>query len=130
MLPSSQHRAQTSPVAALTALFVVCAALSGYATVLDRSLPTADRDLAPATLENVESTLADDTGTVNLSRISSAPAACPDGYSCRIVVAVDDERRVVGPDAPAGADSESTRVSVRIEPGRVGFGTLRVEVWQ
>ncbi|ELZ91814.1 hypothetical protein C440_15919 [Haloferax mucosum ATCC BAA-1512] len=130
MSPSSSCRAQTSPVAALTALFVVCAALSCYATVLDRSLPTTDRDLAPATLDNVESALADDTGTVNLSRLSAAPAACPDGYSCRVVVAVDDERRVVGPDAPTDADSDSTRVSVRIEPGRVGFGTLRVEVWR
>ncbi|WP_455737515.1 DUF7285 family protein, partial [Haloferax volcanii] len=24
----------------------------------------------------------------------------------------------------------STRVTVRAEPGRVGFGTLRVEVWR
>ncbi|MCO8268913.1 hypothetical protein NKF06_20650 [Haloferax sp. AB510] len=131
---SSRRRAQTSPVAALTALFVVCAAISGYATVLDDSLPTTDRDLAPATLSNVESTLADDSGVVAVSRLSDALDACPDGFSCRIVVAVDGDRRAVGPDSPtdadADADADSTRVSVRVEPGRVGFGTLRVEVWR
>ncbi|POG57296.1 DUF7285 family protein [Haloferax marisrubri] len=132
MSPSSRRRAQTSPVAALTALFVVCAAISGYATVLDDSLPTADRDLAPATLSNVESALADDSGVVVSSRLSDALDACPDGFSCRVVVAVDGDRRAVGPDSPtdADADADSTRVSVRVEPGRVGFGTLRVEVWR
>jgi hypothetical protein len=130
MSPSSRRRAQTSPIAALTALVVVCAALSGYATALDRTHPTTDRDLAPATLDSVESTLADDTGVVDLSRLSTARAACPDGYTCRVVVAVGDVRRVVGPDAPTGADGTSTRVSVRTAPGTVGVGTLRVEVWR
>ncbi|WP_411965624.1 hypothetical protein [Haloferax sp. YSMS24] len=129
MSPSSPRRAQTSPLAALTALVVVCAALSGYATVLDKSRPTADRALAPATLDNVESFLADDTGVVDSDRLSTAHSACPDGYTCRIVVAADDERRVVGPDAPTDADSDSTRVSVRVAPGVVKFGTLRVAVW-
>ncbi|WP_049918243.1 DUF7285 family protein [Haloferax denitrificans] len=130
MSPSSRRRAQTSPVAALTALVVVCAAISCYATVLDDSLPTADRDLAPATLSNVESALADDSGVVVLSRLSDARDACPDGFSCRVVVAIDDDRRAVGPDAPADADADSTRITARVEPGRVGFGTLRVEVWR
>ena len=130
MSPSSPRRAQTSPVAALTALVVVCAALSGYATVLDSSRPTADRALAPATLDNVESTLTDDAGVVELRRLSTVRSACPDGYSCRITVAAGDERRVVGPDAPTGADSDATRVSVRIAPGVVRFGTLRVGVWR
>ncbi|WP_430639268.1 DUF7285 family protein [Haloferax volcanii] len=130
MSPSSRRRAQASPVAALTALLVVCAAISGYATVLDESMPTADRDLASATLSNVESALEDDSGVVVLSRLSDARDACPDGFSCRVVVAIDDDRRAVGPDAPADADTESTRVTVRAEPGRVGFGTLRVEVWR
>ncbi|ELZ73084.1 hypothetical protein C457_03956 [Haloferax prahovense DSM 18310] len=130
MSPSSRRRAQTSPVAALTALFVVCAAISGYATVLDDSLPTAERDLAPATLSNVESALTDDSGVVVSSRLSDAFDACPDGFSCRVVVAVDGDRRAVGPAAPTDADADSTRVSVRVEPGRVGFGTLRVEVWR
>ncbi|ELK49964.1 hypothetical protein D320_17830 [Haloferax sp. BAB-2207] len=111
-------------------MLVVCAAISGYATVLDESMPTADRDLASATLSNVESALEDDSGVVVLSRLSDARDACPDGFSCRVVVAVDDDRRAVGPDAPADADTDSTRVTVRAEPGRVGFGTLRVEVWR
>ncbi|WEL28848.1 Putative pilin/flagellin [Haloferax volcanii] len=101
-------------------MLVVCAAISGYATVLDESMPTADRDLAFATLSNVESALEDDSGVVVLSRLSDARDACPDGFSCR----------AVGPDAPADADTDSTRVTVRAEPGRVGFGTLRVEVWR
>ncbi|KAB1197026.1 MULTISPECIES: hypothetical protein [Haloferax] len=130
MSPSSPRRAQTSPVAALTALVVVCAALSGYATVLDRSHPVADRALAPATLDNVESFLVDDAGVVELRRLSTARSACPDGYACRIVVAAGDERRVVGADAPTDADGDSTRVSVRTAPGHVRFGTLRVEVWR
>ncbi|KAB1192203.1 hypothetical protein GJR96_01590 [Haloferax sp. MBLA0076] len=129
MSPSSRRRGQTSPVAALTALVVVFAALSGYATVLDRAHPTADRDLDSATLAAVESALTDEMGVVELSRLSDARSACPDGYSCRIVVAVDDVRRVAGPPSPTGADGSVTRVSVRTEPGRVGFGKLRVVVW-
>ncbi|WP_396610432.1 hypothetical protein ACH9L7_09235 [Haloferax sp. S1W] len=131
---SSQHRGQLSPMSALVALVVVCVAVSGYATVLDRSLPTPERNLAPATLDAVESALSDDAGIVEVSRLPAALDACPDGYSCRLVVAVDDERHVGGTDAsptdvPHSADSATTQVSVRTHPGRVGFGTLRVEVW-
>jgi hypothetical protein len=127
---SSRRRAQASPVATLTALVVVCAAISGYATVLDRSAPATDRDLTSATLDRVESSLTDETGVVELSRLTAVGEGCPDGYTCRVVVAVDDERRTIGPDAPSGVARASTRVSVHIEPGRVGFGTLRVEVWR
>ncbi|ELZ74326.1 hypothetical protein KU306_08295 [Haloferax larsenii] len=128
---SSQRRGQLSPTSALVGLVVVCAAVSGYAAVLDRSLPTADRDLAPSTLTAVESALADDSGVVEVSRLSAGLDACPTGYSCRLVVAVGDERRVAGAEVPEGTttDTASTQVSVRSEPGHVGFGTLRVEVW-
>ncbi|WP_410765428.1 hypothetical protein [Haloferax sp. DFSO60] len=132
MHSSSSRRGQLSPLSALTALFVVCAAISTYALVLDDSSPTAERNLGETTLSAVESELEDDTGVVSLPDHSSPLASCPDGYSCRAIVAAGDSRRVLGAtgSAPASADRATTRVSIRVAPGDVRFGTLRVEVWQ
>lgn len=129
---SSSCRGQVSPLSALVALFVVCAAVSGYATTIDHATPTQDRQLADATLSAVETALEDDVGVVSLPENTSNLPSCPDGYSCRVVVAVDDQRRVLGSSGPVPhrADSAETRVSVRVSLGEIRFGTLRVEVWK
>ncbi|MFC7204371.1 hypothetical protein ACFQJC_12660 [Haloferax namakaokahaiae] len=132
MHSSSSRRAQLSPLSALTAFFVVCAAITGYATVLNDARPTSERNLGETTLSAVESSLEDDTGVVALPDESASVSSCPDGYSCRVVVAAGDHRRVIGATdpVPTDADRATTRVSVRVAPGDVRFGTLRVEVWK
>jgi hypothetical protein len=100
--------------------------------VLNDARPTSERNLGETTLSAVESSLEDDTGVVALPNESTTVSLCPDGYSCRVVVAAGDQRRIVGASdpAPADADEAATRVSVRLAPGDVRFGTLRVEVWR
>ena len=128
MSPSSRRRAQTSPVAALTALVVVCAAISCYATVLDDSLPTADRDLAPAALSNVESTLADDSGVVVVGLLLTdrpgdvwfLPEAPPSGY--RENGHIEPERMANDVTPDEGELQDELEIEVWYDDGLLGFG--------
>jgi CHASE1-domain containing sensor protein len=122
-------RGQTEPLAALAALFAVCAAVTLYVGVLGDVTPGSDRDLASPTLDRVHDAVTT-AGVAVPDRLSAAPAAGPDGYRVAATLTVADREWRVGPTPPPRATDVAVRsVGVRIVPGRVRAGRLRVVVW-
>ncbi|WP_363467435.1 DUF7285 family protein [Halogeometricum borinquense] len=125
-----QARAQTSPVAALAALFAVCAGLSLYVTVLGGSVPLLeDRAVADPTLDRVHDVI-DDGGVVDAERLPDAMTRGPDGRRLNVTLTASDDVWTVGPAVPQEATDRASRlVSVRLSPGQVEPGRLTVVVW-
>lgn len=125
----ADRRGQVEPLAALAALFAVCVGLSVYAVVLaDAGRPT-ERDLAEPTLAAVDDVVSVG-GIVHPSRLDRALASGPSGWRLNVTVAADDARWTAGPSPTVVGDRSSRRVSVRLGPGRVRAGHLRVVVWR
>jgi len=122
-------RAQVEPLAALVAVFAVCAALSVYAGVLDATVPTLDRNAAEPTVERVERRLTD-AGVVDPRTLLDGLRAGPDGYGLNLSLRADGETWSAGPTPPPSADAAERTVSVSVGPGRIRPGRLRVEVWR
>jgi hypothetical protein len=122
------RRGQVEPTAALACVFAVGVGLSLYGAILGDALPTADRDLAEPTLRRVADELCVG-GIASPDRLHDARRAGPSGYALNVSVRVGGRRWAVGPIPPPRADEAARRVSVRIGPGRVRPGALRVEVW-
>jgi hypothetical protein len=124
-------RAQVEPVAALVAVFAVCVGLALYAGVLSSVTPQPSRDLAEPTLDRVHDRLS--TGGVAVpERLGPerTTAAGPDGYQLNVSLTAADRRWAVGPTPPASAgDGTGRSTTVRVAPGRVDPGRLRVVVW-
>lgn len=122
-------RAQTSPVAALAALFAVCAGVSLYATVLGGAIPVVDRGVADPTLDRVRDG-ASDGGVVAPARLAEARDRGPAGRRLNVSLAADGREWHVGPAVPPRVTDRADRlVSVRLGPGRVEPGRLSVAVW-
>lgn len=126
---TDRARAQVEPLAALAAVFAVCVGLALYAGVLSSVTPETSRDLAEPTLDRVHDRLS--TGGILVpDRLGSARAVGPDGYDLNLSVTADDRRWSVGPAPPVtAADTASRATGVRVTPGRVASGRLRVVVW-
>lgn len=126
---TGRRRAQVEPLAALAALFAVCVGLSVYAAVLaDAGAPT-ERDLAEPTLETVDDAVTD-RGAVQPARLGRVTAHAPSGGHLNVTVTAGDRRWTVGPRPAVDGDRAGRRVSVRLGPGRVRVGRLRVVVWR
>ncbi|GAA0653066.1 DUF7285 family protein [Salarchaeum japonicum] len=125
-MSSSSGRAQAEPLVALVCVAVLCAALAGYATAYDRSLPTADRDLAPPVLAAATDTLLV-RGVARPDRLDDARLDI--ARSVTVTLTTGDRTWTTGPNPPAEADAASRPVAVRVAPGDVRFGRLRVVVW-
>ncbi|MDS0293559.1 DUF7285 family protein [Halogeometricum luteum] len=141
-------RAQASSVAALAALFAVCAGVSLYATVLAGAVPVVDeRDAADPTLDRVADA-ASDGGVVAPDRLSGTPDYRPAGRRVNVTLVADDRVWHAGPAVPPAASAATGRadrtkptghadridragrlVSVRLGPGCVEPGRLSVAVW-
>ncbi|RLM59555.1 hypothetical protein DVK02_02100 [Halobellus sp. Atlit-31R] len=128
------NRGQTSPIAALAALFAVCAGLSLYATTLDSVTPSeTTNELAEPTLERVYDAI-HDGGVVSPSRLTRATQVGPEGYRVAVAVATPDGRWTNGRrpprEADGGVDSAVRPVSVATGHGDVVWGRVRVWVWR
>jgi hypothetical protein len=124
------ERAQTGPIPALAATVVVGAALALYASTLYGVFPsTSDPRVAEPTLERATEAVVDD-GIARPDDLANALDAAPAGYDAAVVLVADDERWRVGPASPPDAASAARPVSVRVAPGVVVAGRLRVEVWR
>lgn len=122
-------RGQVEPLAALAALFAVTVGLSTYALVLaDTSAPT-DRDVARPALAAVHDQVTVQ-GAAHPTRLGRALDHGPAGTRLNVSLTTSDERWAVGPESAVHGDRASRRVSVRLGPGRVRAGSLRVVVWR
>ncbi|WP_251344194.1 DUF7285 family protein [Haloplanus halophilus] len=126
----SSRRGQVEPLAALVVLLAVTGAVTTYAAALDGVGREADRDLATPTLDRVASALGTG-GVADPNRTRRAHRAGPSGYRLNVTVAAAGRRWTAGPAPPRDgrADAASRSIGVRLEPGRVRPGRLRVEVW-
>lgn len=147
------RRGQASPIAALVATFAVIVGVGLYAGVvtdLDRN--EGDRT-AETTAETLRRTAAggDVVDSEELRAAATDPAVTPSGFESNATLALVDGRdgnRTEGwsvgptpPDGPGGTDRGSEQrdvdvqradrtVAVRIAPGEIRRGTLRVRVWR
>ncbi len=138
MSRSSARRGQVEPLAAIAAVFAIGVGLALYATILGATYPgEADRDVAEPTLAKVSEAVVDN-GVVSpeaLERLGTAAAGghheyAPDGYRMRVVLTAGDREWATTPGSPESARSASRRVGVKLAPGNVRPGRLRVEVWR
>ncbi|AXG06504.1 hypothetical protein DU500_08760 [Haloplanus rubicundus] len=127
----SSARGQVEPIAALVCLLAVCAAVSTYATALAGAGYETERDVATPTLDRVVDRLAAG-GVAVPDRTERARRAGPAGYRLNVTVAAAGERWHAGPRPPgrrADTDTAGRTISVRLAPGRIRPGRVRVEVW-
>ena len=123
------RRGQVEPLAALAALFAVCVGLSAYALVIaDAGRPT-DRDLAGPALATVDDAVSV-SGVVRPARLDRALDARPSGTRLNVTLTTDSRTWNAGPPPAVHGDRATRRVSVRLGPGRVRVGRLRVVVWR
>lgn len=125
----SVGRGQVEPLAALAAVFAVCAALTLYAGVLDTAMLT-DQNRETATL--AADRAVDRTSTVGIvdpTTLDRAMAAAPEGRHLNITVTSRGQRWQHGPIPPATAANATRRVSVRHGPGTIRPGRVRVVMW-
>jgi hypothetical protein len=109
---------------------VVGAALALYASSLYGAFPDpADPRVAEPTLQRAVEELATD-GVVRPGDLADARPTAPDGYEAAFVLSTDEDRWRVGPASPPDAATASRPVSVRVAPGVVVTGRLRVVVWR
>lgn len=116
------------PLAALVALAAVALALSLYAGVLEASLPGDSDRTAAVTADRALAAVAPD-GVARPARLADAVAVAPEGYRLNATLTTGDRRWTAGPDRPPDRDGQRRQVAVRLEPGRVRPGALRVVVW-
>ncbi|SDZ88360.1 hypothetical protein SAMN04488065_0992 [Haloplanus vescus] len=128
----SSARGQVEPTAALVVLLAVCSAVSTYAVALDGAGMAERRNLASPTLDRVTDRLVTG-GVAHTERLDRAQDAGPSGYRCRVTIAAAGERWSAGPTPPSRrrevVDTAVRRLGVRLAPGRVRPGRVRVVVW-
>ncbi len=129
----SPDRAQTEPIAAIVAVFAVCLGLLLYTGILGSAMPSSERTLAPTTLSAVQGNVASN-GIVRPDRLGDGASATPDGYRLNVTLSTGAQKWYEGPTPPrnpaADTDAATATVSVRIAPGDVRPGTVRVVVWK
>lgn len=130
MSRSSVRKGQVEPTAALVALLAVCAGVTTYATALGAAVPPVDRDVARPTLDRVVDSLSTG-GVVHPTRAGRAKRVGPSGYRLNVSVAAAGRRWTAGPTPPEAGrtDAAARPTSVRLGPGRIRPGRVRVEVW-
>jgi hypothetical protein len=125
----SSGRGQVEPVAALVVLVAVCTAVSTYAAAVDGAVRSEERSVAPPTLDRVVDTLAAG-GVAEPTRTERAGRSGPAGYRLNVTVAAAGRRWHAGPTPPReGGETATRELGVRLDPGRVRPGRVRVEVW-
>jgi hypothetical protein len=109
-------------------VLAVGAGLALYAATVDATLTGEGARDATPTLRRVWRTAAE-TSVVAPVDLTAGLDAAPDGHEIRITLTADGETWTAGPAAPPDASSASRTASVRVGPGTVRVGRLRVEVW-
>ena len=127
--PTGTARGQVEPLAALAAVLAVGIALVLYVDALAVASPSpTDPGVANATLDPVHGELSEGP-VANPDRFSSALEAGPDGYRVNVTLSAGNQTWTAGPAPPPEAEDASRPTSVRVAPGRIEPGQLRVVVW-
>ena len=128
--PLDRERGQLSPTATLVAVASIGLGLSLYATVFAGVVPVPDRTVAEPTLDRVHSIVVS-ASVADPARLNRAAAAGPNGYRLRVSLRLEQHLWTAGPTPPTdGVETASRQTAVRISPGRVRTGRLRVVVWR
>lgn len=129
----SPGRAQTEPVAAIVAVFAVCLGLLTYSGVLGGAMPRSERTLGPTTLSTVRGEMSSN-GVLLPARLPAGLRSNPDGYDLNVSLSQGPREWHGGPTPPknpaASTEIATASVSVRIAPGDVRPGRLRVVMWE
>lgn len=129
MSRSSARRAQVEPTAALVAVLAVGAGLSLYAGVLGDVSGLEEAGVAPTAVDSIRDA-ASTAGVLAPGRLPDAVRrATPRGRRLNATLAAGGRRWTAGPPRPDADDRATVRTSVRLSPGRVRPGELRVVVW-
>ncbi|WP_158057581.1 DUF7285 family protein [Halorussus halophilus] len=127
----SDESGQVEPLAALVAVFAVGVALSAYAGVLSDALPTPERNVAEPTAHRALAEVRVGA-VVSPERLQAGILAAPEGYDCNLTLTAAGSTWHAGPPVPERkfeTDTATRTASVRVAPGHVRPGTLRVVVW-
>lgn len=132
---STTERGQTEPLAALAAVLAVGIALVLYVDALSVASPSpTSPGVANATLYPVQDELSDGP-VAEPNRISSTRGVGPDGYRINVTLTADGRTWSAGPVPPEEVtdtrrtEEASRPTSVRVAPGRIEPGQLKVVVW-
>lgn len=128
---SSGGSGQVEPLAALAALVVLGMGLTLFAVAYDNAIPVdRDRNLAHPALSRTVAE-AGPGAVVSPGRLrSAARTAAPAGYDLHAALTAGNRSWAAGPRPPPTASRASRVVAVRVGPGRVEPGRLRVAVWR
>lgn len=125
----SARRAQTEPLAALSAVLVLGLALALYADALDAAAPIpADPGVADAALQRVHEAVTDGA-VARPDRIDDGLTAVPHGYEANVTIDAGGHRWSAGPTPPEDASAARRRVAVALDRWTVRTGRLSVVVW-
>lgn len=128
MQRSSGRKGQVEPFAALAAVVALGAAFALYAGAYGSLSPAADpSDAALTEWTRVEYALRTD-GVLSPQGFSELPAP-PTGHHRYVWLHVANSTWTRGPSPPARATTHTEFVPVRVAPGTVRPGRLRVVVW-
>lgn len=126
-MPRSSARGYVEPIAALAAVFALGVGLTMYAGTLADAGTGDDRQVARTVLDS----LTQEAETLVVLRPGRLHAAAvPNGWSANLTLVSPAGRWTRGAAPPPDADRASRRVAVRLGPGRVRPGRLRVAVWR
>jgi hypothetical protein len=123
---SSADRGYVEPLAALAAVLALGVGLTLYVGTLGDSSATSDGERTAAILDSIVGD-AGELGVLSPDALDVRETAA--GLSVNLTLETSSTRWTHGVSPPPTADRSSRRVSVRVEPGSVEPGRLRVAVW-
>ncbi|PSQ33527.1 hypothetical protein BRD09_00625 [Halobacteriales archaeon SW_10_68_16] len=126
----SSGRGQFEAVVALVAVLAVSAGLVAYAETLATALPgEPERATAETALDRVHRTLRV-AGVARPDRLHRAGDVAPDGWRLNVTLSTRRGRWTRGPAPPDEGLCAGRRISVRVAPGELRPGRLRVVLWR
>lgn len=123
----SSARGYVEPIAALAAVFALAVGLTLYAGTLQTATDGDERRIARTALESLTQD-GERLGVLRPDRLRAARV--PAGWSANLTLVSPAGRWTTGEVPPADARRASKRVAVRLGPGDVRPGRLRVAIWR
>lgn len=126
-MPRSSARGYVEPIAALVAVFALGLGLTLYAGTLADASTDHEREVAQTVIDSLTRE-AETLAVLSPARLRNA--SVPRGWSVNVTLVSPAGRWTAGEAPPPDADRARRRVAVRLGPGTVRPGWLRVAVWR